>query len=179
MKNTSILAAFETMWQHVVARLGNKADVNHTHDEYAAQTNLDSHVSNANIHVTSDEKTNINTAYTHSQSAHAPSNAERNVVVGIQKNGTDLTVDSSTRKINITVPTTAEEVGASPSNHNHDDKYDMKGSSVEALTEAKTYTDAEVSELSAMVAYIDENDNETVTLSVDLERLSYLIGGDV
>ena len=29
------------------------------------------------------------------------------------------------------------------------------------------------------VAYIDENDNETVTLSVDLDELSNLIGGNV
>ena len=32
MANTSILAAFERMWQHVVAVVGNKADVTHTHD---------------------------------------------------------------------------------------------------------------------------------------------------
>lgn len=44
-------------------------------------------------------------AYEHSQKAHAPSNAERNVIVGIQKNGTDITPNSSTRKVNITVPT--------------------------------------------------------------------------
>lgn len=44
-------------------------------------------------------------AYDHSQKAHAPSNAERNVIVGIQKNGADITPNSSTRKVNITVPT--------------------------------------------------------------------------
>ena len=32
MTNTSILAAFERMWQHVVAALGNKADIDHTHE---------------------------------------------------------------------------------------------------------------------------------------------------
>lgn len=50
------------------------------------------------------------TAYTHSQSAHAPSNAERNIIVGIQKNGSDITVDSSTRKVNISVPTKTSEL---------------------------------------------------------------------
>lgn len=49
-------------------------------------------------------KSNYDAAYTHSQQAHAPSGAEKNVIIGIQKNGTDLTVDSSTRKVNITVP---------------------------------------------------------------------------
>ena len=48
-------------------------------------------------------------AYDHSQSAHAPSNAERNAIVGIQKNGTDLTVDAN-RKVNISVPTKTSEI---------------------------------------------------------------------
>lgn len=49
------------------------------------------------------------TAYTHAQSSHAPSNAERNVIVGVQKNGADLTPDSS-RKVNVTVPTKLSEL---------------------------------------------------------------------
>ena len=55
-------------------------------------------------------KSNYDAAYTHSQQAHAPSDAEKNVIVGIQKNGTDLTVNSSTRKVNITVPTKTSEL---------------------------------------------------------------------
>lgn len=53
-------------------------------------------------------------AYEHSQKAHAPSNAERNVIVAIQKNGTDLTPNSSTRKVNITVPTKITDLVADP-----------------------------------------------------------------
>lgn len=49
-------------------------------------------------------------AYKHSQAAHAPTSAEKNVIVGIQKNGTDLPVDSSTRKVNVTVPTKVSEL---------------------------------------------------------------------
>ena len=85
----------------------------------AVQTNLDTHTSNSDIHVTTTNKSNWNSAYTHSTSAHAPSNAEKNIIIGIQKNGTDLTVDSSTRKVNITVPTTASDIGAAASSHNH------------------------------------------------------------
>lgn len=55
-------------------------------------------------------KSHYDTAYTHSQTAHAPSNAERNVIVGIQKNGTDISVNTSTRKVNITVPTKTSEL---------------------------------------------------------------------
>ena len=59
-------------------------------------------------------KSNYDTAYNYSISAHAPTDAEKNVIVGIQKNGTDLSVNSSTRKINITVPTSASDIGALP-----------------------------------------------------------------
>lgn len=60
--------------------------------------------------LTSTLKTNYDAAYTHSISAHAPSNAEHNVIVGIQKNGTDISANSSTRKVNITVPTKISEL---------------------------------------------------------------------
>lgn len=56
------------------------------------------------------EQTKYEAAYTHSQAAHAPTNAERNTVVGIQKNGTDIAIDSTTRKVNITVPTKVSEL---------------------------------------------------------------------
>lgn len=48
-------------------------------------------------------------AYDHSKAAHAPSNAERNIIVGIQKNGADVTPDGN-RKVNITVPTKTSEI---------------------------------------------------------------------
>jgi hypothetical protein len=44
----------------------------------AAKTDLDSHTSNTTVHITSTERTNWDTAYTHSTSAHAPSDAEKN-----------------------------------------------------------------------------------------------------
>lgn len=49
------------------------------------------------------------TAYTHSQSAHAPSNAEKNIIIGIQKNGADVAPDEN-RKVNITVPTKTSDI---------------------------------------------------------------------
>lgn len=55
-------------------------------------------------------KGNYDTAYTHSQSAHAPSDAEKNTLVGIQKNGTDVTIDTTTRKANIIVPTKTSDI---------------------------------------------------------------------
>ena len=58
---------------------------------------------------TNDLKNNLKTAYDHSQSAHAPSNAEKNIIVGIQKNGADVTPDEN-RKVNITVPTKTSDI---------------------------------------------------------------------
>lgn len=54
-------------------------------------------------------KSNYDTAYTHSQSAHAPSSAEKNIIVTVKKNGTALSVDSN-RAVNITVPTKVSEL---------------------------------------------------------------------
>lgn len=111
--------------------VAKKANSSHTHDDrYYTESEVDTkisgvnstistHTGNTTVHITSGERTNWNSAYSHSTSTHAPSNAERNIIVGIQKNGTDLTVDSSTRKVNITVPTTAADIGAAASSHNH------------------------------------------------------------
>ena len=68
----------------------------------AAQTSLDSHTSNTTAHITSAERTNWGTGYTHSQSAHAPSNAEKNqnafsnVVVGSTTIAADTATDTIT-----------------------------------------------------------------------------------
>ena len=48
-------------------------------------------------------------AYNHSQTAHAPSNAERNIIVGIKKNGSAVSIGSD-RTVNITVPTKVSEL---------------------------------------------------------------------
>lgn len=49
-------------------------------------------------------KSNYDAAYTHSTSAHAPSDAEKNVLVGIKVNGTDVPIDSATRKSSLNIP---------------------------------------------------------------------------
>ena len=84
-------------------------------------------------------KGNYDAAYTHSQAAHAPADAEKNIIVGVQVNGSDLTPDGS-RKVNVRVPTGAlagksqvsetdlddalkEKVNsASEGNHSHNNK---------------------------------------------------------
>lgn len=59
--------------------------------------------------LTNELKTNYDAAYDHSQAAHAPSDAEKNVVVTVKKNGTALTPDTS-RAVDISVPTKVSEL---------------------------------------------------------------------
>ena len=60
--------------------------------------------------LTSALKSNYDSAYTHSTSAHAPSNAQVNIIETVKVNGTALT--PSSKAVNITVPTKASDIGA-------------------------------------------------------------------
>lgn len=68
----------------------------------AAKADLDSHTSNTTVHITSTERTNWNAAKTHADSAHAPSNAEKNqnafsnIVVGSTTVAADTATDTLT-----------------------------------------------------------------------------------
>ena len=74
----------------------------------AAQTDLDSHTTNTTAHITADERTKWNAAKTHADSAHAPSNAQANVIESIKVNGTAQTITS--KAVNITVPTKTSDL---------------------------------------------------------------------
>jgi len=65
-------------------------------------------------------------AYTHSQSAHAPSDAEKNVIITVKKNGTALDVDSS-RAVDITFD-----------DHTHSNKDVLDAITASFTTEEKT-----------------------------------------
>lgn len=64
----------------------------------ANSSDLTSHTNNSTIHVTNDNKNNWNTAYTHSQSAHAPSSAEpnQNAFSNVKVGSTTIAADSKT-----------------------------------------------------------------------------------
>ena len=61
---------------------------------------LSSHTSNTTSHITSTERTNWNLAKSHADSSHAPSDAEKNAIVGIQVNGNDVPIPTN-RKVNL------------------------------------------------------------------------------
>ena len=70
---------------------------------------INNHTSNNNIHTSTEEKNKLSEVHNHSVSTHAPTDAEKNIIVGVKKNGTDLTIDSS-RKVNVVVPTKVSEL---------------------------------------------------------------------
>ena len=130
--------------------LSNKANINHTHTGYAPSTHnhndiyyteseidskfsskadstsLTAHTNNSDLHVTASNKANWNAAYTHSQAAHAPSNAEANqnafsnVAVGNTTIAADTKTDTLTfvagNNVTITPNVTNDSVTISATN---------------------------------------------------------------
>lgn len=85
----------------------------------ASKTEFDTHVSDTTKHITSTERTNWGAAYTHSQSAHAPSNAEKNqnafsyVKVGTTSVAADTATDTLTLVAGANVTITPDVAGDS------------------------------------------------------------------
>lgn len=74
----------------------------------ASQVDLSTHTGNTTVHITSAERVNWNKAYDHSESNHAPANAQANVIETIKVNGSALT--PSSKAVNITVPTKVSDL---------------------------------------------------------------------
>ena len=92
-------------------------------------------------------------------------------------NGTTV-VPKSEHAVNADSATTATKAEQDAKGNVIDTTYATNTSVNEIASNAKSYIDENLNALAACVAYIDENDNETVTLSVDLDVLASLIGGD-
>ena len=74
----------------------------------AKKDDLTAHTGNTTIHITADERTSWNAAKTHANSAHAPSNAQANIIETVKVNGTALAATS--KAVDITVPTKVSEL---------------------------------------------------------------------
>ena len=73
-----------------------------------AVTDLISHIGDSIKHITSEERTNWDSAKTHADSAHAPSNAQANVIETVKVNGTALTPNS--KAVDVPVPTNVSQL---------------------------------------------------------------------
>lgn len=101
--NTDAIEALETVaagkanssHSHAIADI---TDLQYKLDTKANQTKFDAHESNTTMHITSTERAIWNAAKTHADSAHAPSNAEKNqnAFSNIAVGSTTVAADSAT-----------------------------------------------------------------------------------
>lgn len=73
----------------------------------ASKTEFDTHTGNTTVHITSAERTNWNAAKTHANSAHAPSNAEKNqnAFSNVTVGSTTIVADSTTDTLTLVAGT--------------------------------------------------------------------------
>lgn len=88
----------KALYDELLLAIGNKAN----------NSDLTSHKDDIDIHVSTEDRTKWDSAKTHADSAHAPSNAQENVIETVKVNGTALEV--SNKAVNVTVPTTVAEL---------------------------------------------------------------------
>lgn len=84
-------------------RYYTETEMNTKLGEKANTTALTSHTGNSDIHVTSTDKTNWNSAKAHADKAHAPSNAQanQNAFSNVTINGTTISADVPTDTLNL------------------------------------------------------------------------------
>lgn len=88
----------KALYDELLLAIGNKAN----------SSDLTAHKDDADIHVSTEDRTNWDSAKTHADSAHAPSTAQENVIETVKVNGATLT--PSSKAVNVTVPTTVAEL---------------------------------------------------------------------
>lgn len=88
----------KALYDELLLAIGNKAN----------SSDLTAHKDDTDIHVSTEDKTKWDSAKTHADSAHAPSNAQENVLETVKVNGTALT--PSSKAVNVTVPTKVSEL---------------------------------------------------------------------
>lgn len=100
------------------------------------------------------------TAYEHSQAAHAPSNAERNVIIEVKVNGKTVTPDGS-RAVDIDMPTKVSEL-------QNDSGFLTSSGSIESATKATQLANNRTFQISggATAAAVNFNGTANVNLQV-------------
>ena len=92
MTNASILAAFERMWQHIIAKMD--ATANHTHDDlYYTETEIDTKLSEVNTSISNivDGTTTVGKAATATTAEKATQDGAGNVIVDTYETKSDST----------------------------------------------------------------------------------------
>ena len=163
MANTSIVAAFERMWQHVINALGKKSDISHSHDDrYYTETEVDTKISGVNTSISNITSGTVTVAK--ADEANHATTADSATSATTATSATKATQDGNGKVISSTYETKSDASaklteaktytdtvasGKSDTTHNHDSAYDAKGSANSALTSAKSYTDTKTSGLAS------------------------------
>ena len=118
-KSTFTQLPYTTMTPAEITEAINSAitKANHTH---ANKTILDG----IEVALTNALKTNYDTAYQHSQAAHAPSNAQANIIEEIKVNGVKQNPDE--KSVNVKVPTKVSELSNDSGFVSKDTKYTLE-----------------------------------------------------
>ena len=136
MANTSLLAAFERMWQHVTYALIGKSDISHNHnDTYYTESEIDTKISSVNTSIT-------------------------NITNGTTKVGKATVADSAATATSATTASTATKATQDDNGKVISSTYETKADATSKLTEAKTYTDSAVSD-KADANHNHDNDYDT------------------
>lgn len=126
----------------------------------AAKTDLDTHTSNTSTHITSTERTNWNAGYAHSQTAHAPSNAEKNqnafsnVKIGTTTIAADNTTDTLTLVAGSNITLTPDANGDSVTISAKDTTYSLSSFGVTATASELNKLDG-VTATATEINYVD------------------------
>lgn len=93
--SNGVITVKDDSHNHVISNIDN---LQSSLDAKATQNSLDSHTSDTTKHITSTERTSWNSAKTHADSAHAPSNAQanQNAFSNIKVGDTTISADTTT-----------------------------------------------------------------------------------
>ena len=159
----------KALYDELLLAIGNKAN----------SSDLTAHKNDTDIHVSTEDRTNWNSAKIHADSAHAPSNAQANVIETVKVNGTALT--PSSKAVNVTVPTTVAQLTDSSSYAKKTDiptTLPANGGNANTVNNHTVESDVPVDAKFTDTVYDDtEVKGSIAELSSNLDELSYSDNG--
>lgn len=139
-------------------------------DSIAHQVDLDEHIADTTVHITSTERTNWNEAKTHADSAHAPSDAEKNqnafntIQIGINTNS-DADADLTSIYPTIVADSSTDTIAFTGENVNINE---VLGADTKAI---KFSVNNASTDVAGVVQLVDSYKNESTTLAPTAKAL--------
>lgn len=137
-KTWSQLSYNTLSWEDIVGKPTTFSPSQHNHDDkYYTETEINGklntkanlstvtgHIENTGIHITTDERTKWNAAKSHADKAHAPSNAQANIIETVKINGVSLVPIE--KAVNVKIPTKLSELTNDSGYIKTDTKYTLE-----------------------------------------------------